>query len=160
MECKKSVGYIPSWWQVVHVIPRLVVNTFFFSKAHPYIQHICRFQQLWNNINNINSIWLFIKLLFHHLEHLHSLGKRHANRLNELAGLYSVPLLYLFVSFLFLLSTVSLRKHSIVFRFSVRWRLVCSSRAAGRSRTSQYVTLCINQLTSQRHSDIVIFFAT
>jgi hypothetical protein len=27
-----------------------------FSKAHPYMQHICRFQQLWNNINNINNL--------------------------------------------------------------------------------------------------------
>jgi len=48
-------------------------SEYIFSKAHPYIQHIqyiqhiCRFQQLWNSINNINSVWLFIKLLFHHL---------------------------------------------------------------------------------------------
>ena len=62
----------------------------FFLKAHPYIQHISRFQQLLNNINNINSVWLFIKLLFHHSEHSDSLGKRHENRLNELGGLYYV----------------------------------------------------------------------
>jgi len=30
---------------------------------------------------NINSLQLFIKLLFHHLEHLNSLGKRRVNRL-------------------------------------------------------------------------------
>jgi len=58
-----------------------------FLKAHPYIQHICRFQQLWNKVNNINIFWLFIKLLLHYLEHSNSLGKRHANRLNELGGL-------------------------------------------------------------------------
>ena len=34
------------------------MNTFFFSRAHPYIQHICVFQQSGNNINNINSIKL------------------------------------------------------------------------------------------------------
>ena len=62
-------------------------SEYFFSKVHPYIQHICRFQQLWNNINNINSLWLFIKLLFHHLKHLDSLEKRHANRPNVLGGL-------------------------------------------------------------------------
>jgi len=27
-----------------------------FSKPHPYMQHTCRFQQLWNNINNINNL--------------------------------------------------------------------------------------------------------
>ena len=59
-------------------------SEYVFSKAHPYIQHICRFQKLWNNINNINSAWLFIKLLFHHLEHLDSAGKRYTNRLDEL----------------------------------------------------------------------------
>jgi len=37
------VGFIPWKWQVVYVITRLVVHT--FSKAHPYIQHICVFQQ-------------------------------------------------------------------------------------------------------------------
>jgi hypothetical protein len=63
---QESVCYIPWWWQVVHVIPELVVNSF-FKGAHPYLQHICRFQQLCNNINNINSVWLFIKLLFNHL---------------------------------------------------------------------------------------------
>ena len=47
----------------------------YILKAHPYIQHFCKFQQLWNNINNNNdSVQLFIKLLFHHLEHLDSLG--------------------------------------------------------------------------------------
>jgi hypothetical protein len=50
-------------------------NEYIFSMAHPYIQHICRFQQLWNNIYSINSFLLFIKLLFRHLEHLDSLGK-------------------------------------------------------------------------------------
>jgi hypothetical protein len=59
----------------------------FFFNFHPYIQHSCRFQHFWNNINNIIIVWLFIKLLFHHLEHLDSLGKRHANWLNELGGL-------------------------------------------------------------------------
>jgi len=58
-------------WQVVYAILKLVVNT--FSKAHPYIQHFCKFQQLWNNINNNNdSVGLFITFLCHHLEHLDS----------------------------------------------------------------------------------------
>jgi len=60
-------------WQVVYAILKLVVNTFW--KTHPYIQHFCKFQQLWNNINNNNndSVELFINFLCHHLEHLDSL---------------------------------------------------------------------------------------
>ena len=61
-------------------------SEYIFSKAHPYIEHICVFQQSGNNISNINSVKLFIKLLFHHLEHLDSLGERHANRLNSWVG--------------------------------------------------------------------------
>jgi len=38
---------------------------------------------LGNNINNINSDKLLIKLLFHHLKHLESLRERHADRLNS-----------------------------------------------------------------------------
>jgi len=52
----------------VYAILKLVVNT--FSKAHPYIQHCCKFQQLWNYINNNNdSVELFVKFLCYHLEH-------------------------------------------------------------------------------------------
>jgi len=59
--------------EVVYAILKLVVNT--FSKAHPYIQHFCKFQQLWNNINNNNnSVQLFMKFPFNHLEHLDSQG--------------------------------------------------------------------------------------
>jgi len=31
-------------------------------KAHPYIQHICIFQLSCYNINNINSVKLFVKI--------------------------------------------------------------------------------------------------
>ena len=35
---------------------------------HPYIQHFCKLQQLWNNINNNNdSVELFIKFLYYRL---------------------------------------------------------------------------------------------
>ena len=43
-----------------------------------------------NNINNINSEELLIKLLFHHLEDLDFLRERHANRLNSWVGCKSV----------------------------------------------------------------------
>ena len=46
-----------------------------------------------NNINNNNSDKLLIKLLFHHLEHLDSLGERHANRLNSWVGWSFVSLM-------------------------------------------------------------------
>ena len=39
-----------------------------------------------NNINNINSDALLIKLLFYHLEHLESLRERHVDRLNSWVG--------------------------------------------------------------------------
>ena len=39
-----------------------------------------------NNKNNIESDKLLIKLLFHHLEHLDSLGERHADRLDSWVG--------------------------------------------------------------------------
>jgi hypothetical protein len=37
-------------------------------------------------INNINSVHLFIKLLFRYLEHLDSLELRHVNRLKSWVG--------------------------------------------------------------------------
>ena len=40
---------------------------------------------------------------------------------------------------------------TILFRFSNRYSLVHSSRVAGRSRTLEYVTLCINRLRSHHH---------
>jgi len=42
------VGFIPWKWQFVNALLKPVVNTFFFSRAHPYIQHICVFQQSGN----------------------------------------------------------------------------------------------------------------
>ena len=55
-------------------------------KSYPYTQHICVFQQSWNNINNINSVKLFVKLPSCHLD---SLGERHANRLMSWVRLYN-----------------------------------------------------------------------
>jgi hypothetical protein len=65
----------------LYAIPKVAVNTF-FSRAHPYMQQSCLFQHR-EIINNINNDKLFVKLLFHHLEHLDCLGERHANRLKS-----------------------------------------------------------------------------
>jgi hypothetical protein len=61
-------------------------SEYIFLKAHPYTQHICKFQQSWNNINNIISVQLFIKWLVRYFEHLDSLGLGHANRLKSWVG--------------------------------------------------------------------------
>jgi hypothetical protein len=59
---------------------------YIFSKEHPYIQHICKFQKSWNNINTINCVQLFIKSPVRYLEHFDSLGLGHANGLKSWVG--------------------------------------------------------------------------
>ena len=66
-----------------------------FSKAHPYVQHICKFQQSWNNINNITSVQLFIKSLFRHLDNINKITSvqlfikslfRHLDNINNITS--------------------------------------------------------------------------
>jgi len=82
----KESGSYPGGDKLCTVRDTEASSEYIFSKVHPYIQHICKIQQSWNNTNNINSVQLFIKLMVRYLEQLDWFWLGHANRLKSWVG--------------------------------------------------------------------------